>query len=1318
MIGAKQLRFAAWIACAFVATGAGAWQERPDEPSTIDGVSLDDWGQRIFEAKPEEQSALLDRLLPLVKSGPSLARALAASQLASHARMLERHGPRFELAIVTLLELAGGDDLPAARTAMQALSSSARVEPRVVDAAVARLTSSDVELRRAATWALASALPSDSRCESKLRERLVDADAQVRCAAATALIAEGAKDDVVVGVFVELARCDDAYARSSVLANFGMLGNDFLNAQLPLLLEKLRSDSSTDCGNAALWISTLGEAGYEVLDAVPALLELARDSNGWAREAAARALGVIGATTEQAVPALAALLVDPSSSVRYSALASLAQAGEEVVLALPELIAALDHVDAQQRAAVANLIALGGARSATAVEALQRRLADPVANVRTWSAFALRSIGAPSLPALSAFERMVREEPDAKARLEAVRAIAALGSLAGGVAEPVAAACRDPDRDVQLWSLFALGELGVVSEATRAALQAALASGDDALAEEAAKAAAKLGLGEEAGGAAEDAAETAAAARAAGTPQTRSAPLSAPVVYDELALVLVDARGAAIVDFDAPYTTVDDGMERCGVRVRWRYLARGQSKATEGSDDAFERRWVSGNSINTKSDLAPGQVDSSAAWLDAGPLRLQWSNRGNGSGWIYWRPEELRVELANEGDFETLDLARFLGGAEPPAQGTSEDGAPPTDSAQAWLDWHRALDLVELRRRVEACATAPPQLPRDWLAEVALALHDPSPELRALACFAIGARFTEASEYTELLRACAANDEVSLVRYAAAFAQLCVTQAPAPVAASAIALLQADDPWVRLQSATLLGELDDEVEQSVPALIVLLARPADGAADRTVRRATAEALGKLRQYRPAAEALRDRLSDGDGVVAAWALLAATRQEAMTPELVSRAVALLREDDVMARRVTASALSGATGELPPAVITALQHALFDGDDRVRQIATFRAVPVAFPAVSTPDRSAWPAAVFAFGDRDQKVRLLALSALQRERCGGPAELIVPLLLRAAREDADAEWVRPIAAATLVTWGGALEPWIEELGPLLEAKSGDVALQLPLVLAEFGEKAQPQQAALARMAAEGQGLVAVTSAFALDAIEEGSAAVDESNRGGVAHGAQRPNGSRLRAALADLDFDPAAGAPFGSARGQGWNGCLEKCPSREVVARLAMALEAASSDERPEVRAAALWSREALFGFAAPSLFPALTAAVADPSPPVRRVVAALLAGLAVERHSERTLDAVRTLLTDDVPDVRDAALRGLLAQPPEVSLPSVTAPLVAKLVECSDLALLEWGARALFLLGERSDTAFELLERLARHSDPSVRAAAEEALASLR
>lgn len=667
MHSTKRRRISGWIAGSiagwWVAVGAASAQERPVEVPTIDGVSLEDWADRIFQAKPEEQSALLDRLVPLVKSGPPLARALAASQLASHAWTLERHGPRFELAIVTLLELAGGDDLPAARTAMQALSFVGRVEPRVVDAAVARLDSSDVELRRAATWALSDALPVDSRCAQWLRERLADGDAQVRYAAAVALVVEGAKDDVLVSVFVELLRCDDSYARSSALANLGLLGNDVLNAQLPVLLECLRCDSSTDRGNAALWIGTLGEAGYDVPDAVPPLLELARDSSRWARETAARALGVVGATTEQAVPALAALLADEGPKVRYSALASLAQAGEEVVLALPELIAALDHVDAQQRAAVANLIALGGARSATAVEALQRRLADPVANVRTWSAFALRSIGAPSLPALSAFERMVREEPDAKARLEAVRAIAALGSLAGGVSEPVAAACRDPDRDVQLWSLFALGELGVVSEATRAALQAALASGDAALADEAAKAAAKLGLGEAAGGAAEDAAETAAAAGASGTPQPRSAPLSAPVVYDELALVLVDARGAAIVDFEAPYTTVDDGMERCGVRVRWRYLARGQSQATEGSDDAFERRWVSGNSTNTKSDLAPGQVDSSAAWLDAGPLRLQWSNRGNGSGWIYWRRDELRVELASEGDFETIDLARYLEGA-------------------------------------------------------------------------------------------------------------------------------------------------------------------------------------------------------------------------------------------------------------------------------------------------------------------------------------------------------------------------------------------------------------------------------------------------------------------------------------------------------------------------------------------------------------------------------------------------------------------------------------------------------------------------------
>jgi hypothetical protein len=39
---------------------------------------------------------------------------------------------------------------------------------------------------------------------------------------------------------------------------------------------------------------------------------------------------------------------------------------------------------------------------------------------------------------------------------------------------------------------------------------------------------------------------------------------------------------------------------------------------------------------------------------------VEWSYSAKGRGWIYYRPEEVRVQIANAKEFEKLDLKRFL----------------------------------------------------------------------------------------------------------------------------------------------------------------------------------------------------------------------------------------------------------------------------------------------------------------------------------------------------------------------------------------------------------------------------------------------------------------------------------------------------------------------------------------------------------------------------------------------------------------------------------------------------------------------------------
>jgi len=118
----------------------------------------------------------------------------------------------------------------------------------------------------------------------------------------------------------------------------------------------------------------------------------------------------------------------------------------------------------------------------------------------------------------------------------------------------------------------------------------------------------------------------------------RDGDISAPVVYEDLMLVLANGDGAAAVVFTNP-------TER-GVSYRFRYESRDGMKNTSGAGAVFEER--------ENGRYAGGQL-----FIKAGPFRLGWSDGGAARGWIYYNPEKLKVHIAHAKDFENSDEARI-----------------------------------------------------------------------------------------------------------------------------------------------------------------------------------------------------------------------------------------------------------------------------------------------------------------------------------------------------------------------------------------------------------------------------------------------------------------------------------------------------------------------------------------------------------------------------------------------------------------------------------------------------------------------------------
>jgi hypothetical protein len=133
--------------------------------------------------------------------------------------------------------------------------------------------------------------------------------------------------------------------------------------------------------------------------------------------------------------------------------------------------------------------------------------------------------------------------------------------------------------------------------------------------------------------------------------------VSAPVIYEDLMLVLVTKEGAAAVVFHDPAA---DGN---GVSYKFRYQSADGKTHKTGSGMVVERKLDDGSGY-----------DETLLDIKAGPIALHWSRGNPVRGWIYYSPEVMQVHMAHADSFEVqvkmfglqrleieaLDLKRFM----------------------------------------------------------------------------------------------------------------------------------------------------------------------------------------------------------------------------------------------------------------------------------------------------------------------------------------------------------------------------------------------------------------------------------------------------------------------------------------------------------------------------------------------------------------------------------------------------------------------------------------------------------------------------------
>lgn len=124
--------------------------------------------------------------------------------------------------------------------------------------------------------------------------------------------------------------------------------------------------------------------------------------------------------------------------------------------------------------------------------------------------------------------------------------------------------------------------------------------------------------------------------------------ISAPVSYDDTMLIVSDDSGTAAIVFT--------NEVKKGVKYKFKYISKDGKIKKVGNGLLIDK--VLYIPTNEK-DVFEIDQNGSEFFIRAQTIKLEWSYYMQGKGWIYYYPEQYRVEIANSKQFDSLDLKRF-----------------------------------------------------------------------------------------------------------------------------------------------------------------------------------------------------------------------------------------------------------------------------------------------------------------------------------------------------------------------------------------------------------------------------------------------------------------------------------------------------------------------------------------------------------------------------------------------------------------------------------------------------------------------------------